>query len=196
MDNSLIVLISGKQGSGKTTAAQYVRNYFDELDFKTYRMRFAEPLYRMHDKIYEVMQEYGFEKPTIKDGPLLQLLGTEWGRNTIDKDIWAKACFNKVSKVVGENIIVTIEDCRFENELDIFPNALKIRLVASPNVRRKRCLAWRENETHPSEMGLDEYLQNGHFNLIVDTDVSSKQETQQRIIEACRYRMAIDNGRE
>lgn len=196
MDNSLIVLISGKQGSGKTTAAQYIRNYFDELDFETHRMRFAEPLYKMHNKIYEVMQEYGFKKPPIKDGPLLQLLGTEWGRNTIDKDIWAKACFNKVSKVVGENVVVTIEDCRFENELDIFSNALKIRLVASPSARRERCSAWRENETHQSEIGLDEYEKNGGFDLIINTALNTKIATQRTCIEACRYRMAIDSGRE
>jgi len=185
----LIVLLSGKQGSGKSAAAGTLRTYFDGYGFRVFRVRFAEPIYQMHDAVWDLMQSYGFQKPEIKDGPLLQLLGTEWGRNTRDKDIWAKACLYRVSKFMHNNALITIEDCRFENEFDMFPDAVKIRLIADPEIRKARCSMWRKNYMHASEIDLDNYEAEGRFDLVVDTGLESKEVNHQKIIDFCRERL-------
>lgn len=44
---------------------------------------------------------------------LMQMIGTEWGRNLIDPDIWVKAWLRKVEAIAGP---VVVDDCRFPNE--------------------------------------------------------------------------------
>jgi hypothetical protein len=63
-----------------------------------------------------------------------------------------------------------IGDCRFENEFDAFPHALRVRLGCPEEVRKSRCSMWRENTQHPSEIGLDKYAKEGWFDLYLHTD--------------------------
>ena len=49
---------------------------------------------------------------------LLQLLGTEWGRNSIYEDIWVNLWSIKVSKLLQEGRNVVVDDLRFPNEMD------------------------------------------------------------------------------
>jgi energy-coupling factor transporter ATP-binding protein EcfA2 len=158
-----IILISGKQGSGKTTLVKafeiFARNSNENIQFVG--MKFADPLYKMQNRVLDVLDEYGFETPN-KDGVLLQLLGTEWGRKVYGDDIWAKICRRRVDFEIAhfilrqEKLLIVIDDCRFPNELEIFPDAFKIRLHADRDVRKERCDAWRENENHLSETALDD----------------------------------------
>ena len=194
----IIILISGKQGSGKTTLAKSIRDYFrKEKGWLTKRFRFAQPIYEMHDAVWKVMNEYGFERKSIKDGPLLQLLGTEWGRETIDVDIWVKCCQNSINQHFKrvknfncyevDGCLITIEDARFENEFEGINFTLSIRLNADEKIRRERCEAWRENIEHRSEIGLDEFDSSNKFDLYIDTGILSKEESCNTAITALDY---------
>lgn len=175
----MIILVSGKQGSGKTTLCENLRTYYSGKNFNTYRFRFAQPLYDIHDLIWNYMQQY-HSRPKVKDGRLLQLLGTEWGRETLDKDIWVKIIKDEISSLPkSPEPFITIEDCRFLNEFNAFPEAIRIRLNCAHEIRKKRCSNWRDDVNHPSEISLD----HEEFDLRLPTHVWSKEETFEMTIE-------------
>lgn len=66
--------------------------------------------------------------------------------------------------------LIIVDDCRFENEFDALPEALRIRLEAREEVRRLRADSWREDVFHPSETGLDKYCEEGKFDLVFNTE--------------------------
>lgn len=173
-----IVLISGKQGSGKTTTAAALELEARRIGYTwVRRMKFADPLYELHDTILDLMQGWSGEPRPKKDGPLLQWLGTDFGRKKYGDDIWVKALKKKMDEDsllynFGElRALYIIDDCRFENEFDAFREALRIRLKAKEDTRKARTDCWREDTNHPSEIGLDFYDNRGLFDLYIDTDI-------------------------
>ncbi len=182
----MIILLSGKQGSGKTTIAKKLVQVLNSTsNHRAMTKKFADPIYEMHDECLKVLAKYGIKRPNlVKDGPLLQLLGTEWGRNTIDRDIWAKCTRKWCDQVLttDKKVIPIIEDCRFPNELEIFHNAFKVRLVAKEDIRKERCEAWRPNVRHRSETAMDD-VPNEAFNLVIHTDICTLDGSVQQILE-------------
>lgn len=177
----MIVLISGKQGAGKTTLAKGIYNRCAVMGLSPHFVKFAEPLYKMHDAVLSVLKDNGFTRDIVKDGPLLQLLGTDWGRKTLGDNIWCDLAVNKVKYIyklyASDGVlkfypgpVIIIDDARFENEFDAFPDAYTVRLEADKEVRKARCSMWRENDSHPSETGLDNYAKDMKFKHYVMTD--------------------------
>lgn len=163
-----LILISGAQGSGKTsTQNEIIRRVTGKRGWQI--VNFADVIYEMHDRILEVLYKFIPRRELVKDGPLLQLLGTEWGRKTIDENIWVRIAQEKYRQVQSEDCLVIVGDCRFENEFDAFPQALRVRLECPEKIRKDRCSMWRENTKHSSEIALDEYARQGKFDLYIDT---------------------------
>jgi len=174
-----VILISGKQGSGKTTLAQGLLEHFTSIHSEV--IKFADPLYELHDLINNKFREWGVERPR-KDGALLQWLGTDFGRKQIDEHLWVKIALKKVNQAVAIRKNVILDDCRFENEFDPFSRsgALTVRLDCPKEIRKSRCDHWREDDNHPSEVGLDEYAGLGKFFLYFNTE----KQTSQQVIAA------------
>ncbi len=173
----MIILISGKQGSGKTTLSDGLVKKITKAGKPVKVIKFADPLYKMHDFCLRVLSENGIKRDIVKDGELLQYLGTEWGRKTIDDNIWAKIGVNAASKYIKKGYTVIIDDCRFENEFKVFgnwSNVLTIRLECSEKIRKTRCSYWRKNTKHPSETGLDHMVK--EFNLVLNSGKLNKQQ--------------------
>lgn len=181
--NHNVVIISGHQGSGKTTLQKALCERLAPPAFKTwkaYPMIFAGPLYEMHDRVRDVLTDSGVphrQGCEVKDGDLLQWLGTEFGRNKHGENIWVDLCRGRINKKIAElemgkdvaRAFFVIGDCRFLNELAAFPNALKIRLECPRDVRKARVDMWRENETHLSETALNTAVAEGKFDIVFDT---------------------------
>lgn len=169
-----IVLISGKQGSGKTTMGKLLVDRLSRRGIPAENImltKFAEPLYKLHDEVQGAAYRLGLiPEVKAKDGKLLQLLGTEWIRNTIDPDAWMKYIKRKSESFFcqGGDRIVIVDDCRFPNELESFPDAYAIRLECPEPIRKARTESWRDNTDHPSETALDSH----GFDLFVDTSDS------------------------
>jgi uridine kinase len=189
-----IILISGKQGSGKTTLANNIEKLFNQIAIPKYvvlQVKFADVIYEMHDSIWEILNKYGFKNPQAKSGDLLQYLGLQFGRKVLGEDVWAKVCRTKTDNILKHpnylNInlqpIVIIDDLRFINEFDIFPDAFRVRLECPEDIRKVRCSAWRENTTHPSEIDLDDYSIRGKFDLYFDTERANSEECAKYVLE-------------
>jgi len=108
------------------------------------------------------------DKITDEDGVFLQKIGSEFGRDLIDKDIWAKILWHKLEHTPHDYTIV--DDLRFENEFNILTDALKIRLECDESVRKSRAAKWRNNTNHISEIGLDQFALDGMFDLYFNTE--------------------------
>jgi hypothetical protein len=119
----MIIGLSGKAGSGKSTAAAYLVAYHS-----FHRVPFAGPLKDMlevlgldYDHLWGDKKEEALE---ILEGQTarhaMQTLGTEWGRNCIGPDFWvnvwkARALEHRRGSII-QNIVV--DDVRFPNEVD------------------------------------------------------------------------------
>ena len=177
VNRTQVVLLSGKQGSGKTTTSTLLAEHCFKNKWEHSTIKFAKPLYAMHDAVRTVALDYGIPMPE-KDGKLLQLLGTEWGRAVYGDSLWTDIARKTVTHLTNvwnnaelksPTALAIIDDCRFENEFDAFPEALKVRLVAPEEIRKPRTHAWRDNTLHPSEIGLDAYEAAKKFDLVIDT---------------------------
>jgi len=180
----MIIVISGPQGSGKSTLANELIKMFGPCG--ALKQRFAQPLYEMHHACRSVLARYKVEGYNYdqKDGDLLQLLGTEWGRKTIRDSIWIE-CIHTAIKNAPKNIVHIIEDCRFRNEFDSFnnmPEVLRIRLAAPEHVRKVRAESWRENTSHASEIDLNQYAENGKFDMYFQTDIEPVNEIVMKVM--------------
>lgn len=173
-----IVLISGKQGSGKTSIANALQRQIHNAGQKSFveLLNFADPIRAMHNFCQGMLKQAGLvaENAPI-DGTLMQLLGTEWGRRCIADNVWVnylKAELERrqnTRKNMFEHLIFVIADVRFENELFAFPDALRVRLECPEDERQVRAEKWRPNTVHPSEVSLDTLAALGVFDLYLDT---------------------------
>ena len=180
----MIIQISGKMGSGKTALVNKLKTYLTVKGCCVYYKKYADPLYEMHDAVLNILKNYGIERGP-KDRDLLQVLGTEYGRNCIGENVWAdmmKNCTDKFfndDSFLSEKRIVLIDDCRFPNELSKFPDAFTVRLVCFEHIRKARAESW-SDKPHASESALE-----GHedaFTLAIDTGVNDIEKTFQEVI--------------
>lgn len=168
-----IVLISGKQGSGKSSLQRELIKEHKRAQFTdAIAVNFADALYCLHDSVLDTFEaKYEVPRTLKKDGVLLQLLGTEWGRKVYGDNIWVNLVKQQVDKIYlidyahEKNTLVVIADCRFRNEFDAFPDALRVRLSAPISERIARTESWRDNINHLSEIDLDGYEIANRFDL-------------------------------
>ncbi|MFS6706496.1 hypothetical protein WHK35_14280, partial [Staphylococcus aureus] len=128
--------------------------------------------------VLSVLDKYWPRRDLVKDGPLLQMLGTDWGRKTINENIWVSIAQKRAAAALAENpkTLVIVGDCRFPNEFEAFPEALRVRLECPEDARKQRCSMWRENTAHASETGLDELARDKRFDLYLYTNTSNTTE--------------------
>lgn len=122
----MLIGLCGYAGCGKDTAAQVLIE-----DFNFQRVAFADPIKQAllaldplvpdgegrHLRLSEFKQDRSWAE--VKEYPevrrLMQILGTEVGRNLFDPDIWVKLAGNKLASTlsVGDTVVT---DVRFSNE--------------------------------------------------------------------------------
>lgn len=136
-----VIAFTGKAGAGKSTAANWIlRNHP-----KAMKMSFAQPLKKM---FYELIRQsipkawphtpIEYIDGALKEEPipflsnrtgreLMQSLGTEWGRNTVQPDFWVNIAQGKLERLLGDrrvasdtpHILAVYDDVRFQNEADM-----------------------------------------------------------------------------
>jgi hypothetical protein len=122
-----IIGITGRARSGKDTLADMIV----EASGHGIRLSFAEPIREF------VARVTGLSVESLTDGPaketplpefgnksprqMMQTLGTEWGREMIDQNLWITAAHKRIEKFgrLNERVrphVVVFSDVRFENE--------------------------------------------------------------------------------
>ena len=155
-----LFLIAGKKRVGKDTLANMIGSKTDNP--VVYRL--ADPIKRMLCALINIPSSQIEEINKIKENgdsvkagklsldirKLLQTLGTDWGRDTIDKEIWIQILIEEIKKDMSKDITPIVADIRFENEM----NVLKERFNKDFNVvsiRIKKDI--KDNDLHESEQG-------------------------------------------
>jgi hypothetical protein len=109
----MLIGLTGKKRSGKDTIADYlVYNY----DFK--KLSFATPIKQMlkiiinDNKFTEDNKEEVIPNLGVNYRYLMQTLGTNWGRDLINDNLWINFLINEIPK----HKLVVVSDIRFDNE--------------------------------------------------------------------------------
>lgn len=114
----MIIGITGLAGSGKTTVAATLCGTFGYR-----RLAFADPLKSMlaavgftHEQLYGAEKQVVVHDLGVTPRFALQTLGTGWGRETINEDIWVNLWKRQALEMEKEGHIVA-DDVRFPNEV-------------------------------------------------------------------------------
>src|SRR3972149_1461787 len=101
----------GKAGAGKTYLSRYLIDHYEYTHGK------------MAHSVYMLAEKYLGMNPEKKDRHLLQYLGSEVGRNEVEKDIWINRFVDDVYIVArtakdlyNQDMYFVADDIRFENE--------------------------------------------------------------------------------
>ena len=158
----MIIGLCGLAGSGKDTVAKILR---DRRGFAS--VSFAAPIYRAVAAItglsVEELQDRRVKEaklPWLDASPrtLLQTLGTEWGRDIVDTDIWIKLAMREAAGL--RRAVLT--DVRFANEA----RAVKDDGGVVWRVTRPAVVLDGEAAQHSSEAGLPDWL----IDDVIDND--------------------------
>ena len=128
--------ITGKAGSGKSTAAQVL------IDAGWVRIKFADPLKDMlraigltEDQIEGHLKEVPCDLLQGKTPRwAMQSLGTEWGRGCIGERFWLDIARRKIALAMAAGLSVVVDDVRFENEAQVIRELGGLVLGISRNV--------------------------------------------------------------
>ena len=153
-----LIGLCGPKGVGKTT--------FAKLQEATV-LSFASPIKRMLKQILPPGDWLGEKKedqlPGFPEGitprVMLQTLGTEWGRASVDPDIWVKAAMREAEYFMRMDGRVIFDDVRFANE------AVAIRKAGGQVYRVSRQDFEVRADSHISELGLPAELIDGEIEL-------------------------------
>lgn len=138
----LIIVISGKQGTGKTTHAEQLQRVFFDMNIKARHYTFSQGLYDIKNMIDNKIRSIsGVYFDAVKDRRLMQAIG-QYSRN-FDEDIWAKHLVNRISQDIGAEIrniilgvdvkltdVIIVSDMRFINEYCYLTTLIK-RVVSN-----------------------------------------------------------------
>ncbi len=111
-----IIGITGRARSGKDTVAEFILGAIGG-----YRYSFADPLRAMlvplgvdmNDPYWKARKEEVIPALGVSPRRMLQTLGTEWGRNLINDDLWVLMA---QQRLLNNGPGMIIPDVRFENE--------------------------------------------------------------------------------
>ena len=149
----MLIGLCGAAGCGKDTLA-YEMVIHDAYE----QYRFADPIknmlrqFHIHDDVWEDHERKEKDIPWLGRSPryLAQTLGTEWGRNLVNPDIWlllAKGRWHHIN-AEGKGRMV-ISDVRFENEAKWIRDAGGLVIKIHRGARHQP-----DNQDHISESGI------------------------------------------
>lgn len=129
----IVIGVSGKAGAGKDTICNFLMEHHGFS-----KIALADPIKRLVKDVFVLTDEQTHdrvlrEKP-LKDWPgwtvrkLLQIIGTEMFRNTIDQDIWVKSLCKRIKS--SYDLLWVVPDVRFPNEQATMKKMFKNRYIS------------------------------------------------------------------
>jgi hypothetical protein len=142
----ILLAITGGFGSGKSEVVNIIKNIHGAN--KVANIKFAQPLYDLQ----KIIQEY-LEIPRCKDRNLLQLLGTEWGRNK-NPDIWINYFIKSIEKYKDFYDVLICDDLRYQNEFKALKEKGFIFVKINRPIKDRLVYLGEGNDSHSSELDL------------------------------------------
>jgi len=174
-----IIGLIGKLQSGKTTASNFILDYYDAI-----KLSFGDPVKEMilNAGLCNIEELWGVKTPFSR--LMLQKIGTDIIRKQVDNNFWINKSKEKILKIKNENSnsLIVFDDVRFINEAELiktFDNIL-IR-ITRPNIERNNI-----EDKHDSEIEQD--LINVNYEIINDGDL---EQLRNKIINVIKN---IENG--
>jgi hypothetical protein len=177
MESSMIIGLSGKKGSGKSTVAEYLHRKLDG----SMRLPFAFKLKLLAQECFGASMEqvYGDKKDTMTECGMtgretMQRVGA--AMRSIWPDCWINAWQHEVVGIWAESgsVPVIVEDVRYENEVRLIKKmgGIVIRLTRSPAA-----------DLHESEVALDRYAA---FDAVIQNEGMTVGDTCAEVASICR----------
>jgi hypothetical protein len=143
-----IIAFAGKARAGKSTAADFM-----VAAYGGYRYNFADPVYDMLEAIgMDFRQQFWQDHknniiPAIGKTPreMLQTLGTGWGRDMVNENLWVTLAQQRLLKL-GPGMVIS--DVRHENE------AQWVRKLGGLIIHVNHGKVEHTGDDHPSEAGI------------------------------------------
>ncbi len=119
--NKLIGL-AGPAQSGKSTVATYLKNQhkFHEDSFAAPIREFVAHILSLSLKGLEFYKEKQIPSFTYTPREMMQTVGTEWGRQMIQDDLWLVSLLRRIENHKAQDIVIS--DVRFDNEAVVLRN--------------------------------------------------------------------------
>lgn len=108
----IIFIVCGKARSGKSTATEYIRQYYESKNKQCLNLMYAESIKNYAKKII-----HWNGKEETKPRTFLQQLGTEIIRNQIDPHFFTKRMIDDLHIYSYFFDVLTISDARFVDEI-------------------------------------------------------------------------------
>ena len=162
-----IFLLAGKARSGKDTAAKVIKDYYEGKDKRVVQIGFADYIknYAMNITNWDGTDE-------TKPRELLQVIGTDIVRNTIDENFFIDRVCEDIMVYKHFFDIIIISGARFPNELDIpkkkFDNVV---IIGTKRSNYDDGLTDKQKH-HVTENALDDY-NNYDYVIVNDGDLNS-----------------------
>jgi len=148
-----LIALCGHKGVGKSTYASFLAGKTGHV------FSFATPLKSMLTSVFP--NEYVLNKKDEKipyfdvtARYLLQTLGTEWGRNMVDQNIWIKLLRVRLIEHLTDSAVtpLVVDDLRFDNEAEM------IRELGGEVWHLDRRSFTASDDKHVSEQGISDKL--------------------------------------
>ena len=166
MNKKIVILISGKKGTGKTYIADEILKFFSNNSIK---MSFAEPLKEISNRLinellYKYKEDINTPEGKEKIRPIYQAVGSV--ARSFDKDYWAEQLYQKINQLDINIKMVVVDDSRYFNEHNYFNDHYVIRIKSI----RESTIPGIDNDI--SERGLDSVKDSEYDFLIRDINNS------------------------
>ena len=155
-----IIGLTGKAGSGKDTAADYLVNTRGWV-----KTAFAKPLKDMCIQYLGLSEEDVYTQEGkmrynsfwgMTNREILQKVGTDAFRNGFNYETWVKITEIQVKKMLEEGKKVVISDCRFDNEAEMIERLGGIVFEIKRNDNQFELIG--DEKSHISESGINKKL--------------------------------------
>lgn len=164
MRKPLLIGLAGPARSGKDTVANYIVNNNDDFfptSFAAPIRQFIADLLGITLEELEGVKDNYYEPLDTTPRHMMQTLGTEWGREIVNPNIWIILGMQRVDGAKQLGLSSVLSDIRFNNEADV------IRENGGIMVHIRRSDA-KKVSAHSSEIGVS--VQKEDF--VIDNDSS------------------------
>lgn len=150
-EESKIIILSGKARSGKDTSLEILKKKYEQNGLKVISLFYASYIKEYAKKI----SNWDGSDET-KPRTLLQVLGTDIIRNTIDDKFFINRIIEDIKVYSKFFDVIIIGDARFVEEIEDIKN--NFCNVISVNIRREnKDLLTKKEQLHITETALDNY---------------------------------------